>query len=87
MKTILLDKEVYDAVFQISKWYSDMPTTELFEAGDRFHENVADFQHRYMPEFENMYLSHVEFDGVLIAVYCDESGKDDIYHSYTVVSK
>ena len=67
MNEIALDKNVYDELMAVSRWYDEMPlsdSTPNFEAGDRFHENVFNFRMSCIPEdvvdFEDSYVDYFE---------------------------
>lgn len=57
----------------VTAWYENMPSfvESMFHAGDRFHENVNEFQMSHLPDhpfFENGFCSHFEIrDGTLCA--------------------
>lgn len=44
MVDIVIDREVYDELFAVSKWYAAMPSTKKFRVGDSFYDRVTDFQ-------------------------------------------
>jgi hypothetical protein len=96
MKTIAIKKSVYDQLMAVSKWYAAYPSHTNFAAGDRFHENVAEFQHACFDDpaelTDTQYFSHVELDGdkFIVAYGGDEAlNKDDeaLYTYYEVVAK
>lgn len=63
MKTIRIDRDKYSELLCVTRWYQNFPSNTKFEAGDRFHERVFEFQHEnfdYDVE-EGLYVNYFEF--------------------------
>lgn len=85
MKEITIEKALYDELLAVSVWYATMP--DCFEAGDRFHEYVAEFRRACLPsnidgvDYETMYFSHFEFSDLeLVAAFGFEANTDYVYY-------
>lgn len=93
MNEIAIEKEMYDQLIAVTKWYDAMPDAPYFGAGDRFHENVSDFQHSCIPddfEVEGMYASHFELDGDELFVaygYEEPKSEEEEFVLYKIVSE
>jgi len=94
MKEITIEKSLFDQLMAVSVWYAAIPTTPDFYIGDRFHENVSDFQHSCIPDgvvAENMFISHFELtNGELIAAFGYhqfDGATEDQFVLYKIVSK
>lgn len=58
-----------DLLLAVTLWYGNMPPSEEFRPGDRFHENVNDFQMSHLPDhpfFETGFCSHFEVRGGVV---------------------
>jgi hypothetical protein len=49
MNEIAIEKDVYEELMALSRWYDAMPSSKNFNAGDRFHENFFDYQFSCIP--------------------------------------
>lgn len=85
MNDITLDKNVYDELMAVSRWYAAMPKdndTPNFYAGDRFHENVFEFRMNCIPDdainFEEFYVNYFEMenDELFVVLGSEETGEE-----------
>ncbi len=84
MKEIVIKASLFEELIAVSLWYNAMPSaTPNFYAGDRFHENIFEFQAACISDDgyaigtdDNRYLSHFEIqDGKLVVAFGRESGR------------
>jgi hypothetical protein len=89
-KIITIDKDKYDALRAATQWYDAMPSSLNNVVGDRFHENISDFQHESLPpniiDDEVGYVAFVEMRGIHLYVgnlYTDDDADEAV--SYMIL--
>ena len=95
-KIITIDKDKYDALREATQWYDAMPSSLNNVVGDRFHENIDEFQteciysnREEIVAEEAGYISHMEMRGIHLYVgvnlYTDGDADEEV--SYMVLPK
>lgn len=86
MREVQIPKDSYKQLILVTRWYDAMPLAEEtpdFGVGDRFHENVRDFQMQMVDDStvltdeDEQYLSYfVTNEDELHAVICNNDGDE-----------
>lgn len=81
-KQICIEPTVYRQLIAVSRWYDQYPKDcPLFDSGNRFHDNVADFQFECLPATavpDGWYVQYFEFrKKEFYAIVVNEEDEDD----------